>query len=151
MKQPDPLNMKKLYTYFLLINFLIPATSLISCKKFIRDQEQKAVLAAVTNGLWYVQGYKQNDSDLTASFSGYLFKFNENNTVTGTRNAVSAAGSWMADIGTRTIMANFPGAGDPLIKLNKTWKIKDSYTDYVLANCTDTINKTINILQLRKQ
>jgi hypothetical protein len=143
--------MKKLYTSLLSINLLILAVSQISCKKFIQNQEQKAILNAVTNGLWYVEGYKQNDSDLTASFSGYLFKFDQNNTVTGTRNAVSASGSWMADIGARTIMANFPGAGDPLIKLNRTWKIKDSYTDYVVANYTDTMNNTLYILQLRKQ
>ena len=122
-----------------------------SCKKFIAQQEQKAVINAVTNGYWYVEGYHQNDSDQTAAFSGYLFKFNQNNTVVGTLNSLSDTGSWVADIGARTIMANFPGAGDPLKKLNRTWKIKDSYTNYVVANFTDTVNNSIDTLQLRKQ
>ena len=44
----------------------------LSRKKFVEKQEEKAVEADVTNGLWYVSGYEQNDSNITASFSGYL-------------------------------------------------------------------------------
>jgi hypothetical protein len=51
----------------------------------------------------------------------------------------------------RTITANFPGAGAPLVYLNEVWTIKDSYTDSVSAKCTDTVNHTTNILQLKKQ
>ena len=139
--------MKRLNPIFLLV----PLVLFFSCKKFIQQQEEKQAENIVTNGLWYVSGYEQNDSNITASFSGYLFKFDNNNTVTGTRNDSSVQGAWSVNISAKTITANFPGAGDPLDKLNETWLITDSYTDSVSATSTDTVNHTSNILQLKKQ
>jgi hypothetical protein len=122
-----------------------------SCKKYIHKQEEKAAVSIMTNGYWIVSGYKQNDSDITAAFSGYLFKFDANNTVTGTKGSVSVSGQWSDNIVARTITSNFPGAGAPLVYLNETWTITDSYTDSVAAKCSDTVNHTTNILQLKKQ
>ena len=139
--------MKRLYPMF----FPMLLVLFFSCKKLIQQQEEKAAEAIVTNGLWYVSGYEQNDSDITASFSGYLFKFDNNSTVTGTRNDSSVQGEWSVNISAKTITANFPGAGAPLDKLNETWLITDSYTDSVSATSTDTVNHTSNILQLKKQ
>jgi len=123
----------------------------LSCKKFIQNQEEKAVVADVTNGLWYVSGYEQNDSNITASFSGYLFKFASNNTVTAIYSSDSVQGDWVVNVAARTITADFPGAVAPLVNLNETWLITDSYTDSVSATSTDTIRHTSNILQLKKQ
>ena len=134
--------------YPVLVAFLV---LFLSCKKFIQNQEEKAVESDVTDGLWYVSGYEQNDSNITASFSGYLFKFATNNTVTSIYNIDSVQGDWAVDIAARTITADFPGAGAPLVNLNETWLITDSYTDSVSARSTDTIRHTSNILQLKKQ
>jgi len=123
----------------------------VSCKKYIQKQEEKAALSVMTNGYWYVSGYTQNDSDITAAFSGYLFKFDANYTVTGTKASVPVTGQWSDNIVSRTISTNFPGAVAPLVYLNETWTIKDSYNDSVSAKCTDTVNHTTNILQLKKQ
>ena len=139
--------MKRLYFVFLLI-----LTSLLfSCKKYIQQQEQKAALAIITNGYWYVQLYQQNDSDITASFSGYLFKFDANGIVTGTKDTASVKGVWSTDIAARAVITNFPAATAPVKYLNETWKITDSYTDSVVAASNDTINNTSNILHLKKQ
>lgn len=124
---------------------------LCSCKKYIQKQEQNALEAVVTNGQWYVAGYEQNDSDITSSFSGYLFKFDGNNTVTATLGNASVIGQWSDNINTRTVTANFPGAVAPLVWLNEIWTIKDSYPDSVAARSVDTVNHTTNILQLKKQ
>ncbi len=123
----------------------------LSCKKFIQNQEKKVVVSDVTNGLWYVSGYEQNDSDITSSFSGYLFKFDANNTVTAIHNLDSVQGVWAVNISARTITSDFQGAVAPLINLNETWLVTDSYTDSVSATSTDTIRHTSNILQLKKQ
>jgi hypothetical protein len=139
--------MKRFYPLVLPV-FLI---MMLSCKKFIQQQEEKAVISDVTNGLWYVSGYEKNDSNITSSFSGYLFKFDANNTVTGTWSDSSMQGNWTVDISAKTIYADFPGAGTPLSYLNETWLIKDSYTDSVSATSTDTVSHTSNILQLKKQ
>ncbi len=138
--------MKRLYP----LAILAFALSFCSCKKFIQKQEENAVLSIMTTGSWHVSGYKQNDSDITASFSGYLFKFDANNTVTGTKGNTSVRGQWSVNITNRTIVSNFPGAADPLVLLNETWTIKDSYTDSVSAWSIDTVLKTTNILQLKK-
>ena len=135
----------------LLLVTLAPVFSFVSCKKYVQKQEQNAAESIITNGYWYVSGYKQNDTDITAAFSGYLFKFNANYTVTGTKGNVSASGQWSDNIANRTITANFPGAGTPLVYLNEVWTIKDSYTDSVSARVTDNTNHTTNILQLKKQ
>jgi hypothetical protein len=139
--------MKLLYT----ILFLTCIASLPSCKKFIQQQEKNAVLKIMTTGVWYVSGYTQNDSDITTSFSGYLFKFDANGTVTGTINTTSTAGIWSADIPAQSISSDFPTAPDPLRELNETWKITDSGDNYVVANSSDTSNHTTNILHLQKQ
>ena len=139
--------MKRTYPVFLMVFLVL----LFSCRKYVQQQEKKAALAIITDGLWYVSGYMQNDSDITASFSGYLFKFDANNTVAATKVNVVTPGIWSVDIASQSITTNFPAAGDTLRKLNETWKITDSYTDSVSARSTDTTNHTSNILQLRKQ
>jgi hypothetical protein len=137
--------MKRLCPFFLLIPLFF------SCKKYIQQQEEQAALSIMTNGAWYVQFYQQNDSDITASFSGYSFKFDANGTVTGTKDSVAVVGGWSTNIAARAITTNFPTAVAPVKYLNETWKITDSYTDSVVANSKDTINNTSNILHLRKQ
>ena|ERR1700761_5526049 len=138
--------------HFLLLLVLLSGILLVSCKKYIQNQEQKAVITDVTNGLWYVTSYEQNDSNITAAFSGYLFKFDANNTVTGIlNNTDSVQGAWVVNISARTITSDFPGASYPLNALNYTWYVDDSYTDSVSAQCTDSANNTTNYLQLKKQ
>src|ERR1700742_1069841 len=130
---------------------LVPALLLLSCKKYIQKQEQNAVVSAITDGQWYVTSYVQNDSDITAAFSGYLFKFDANNTVTGTKGSVSVSGQWSDNIVARTLTSNFPAAGARVVHLNETWTITDSYTESIAANSVDTISFSTNILQLKKQ
>jgi hypothetical protein len=138
--------MRKLYI------IVLSGILLASCKKFVQNQEKKAVISDVTNGLWYVTGYEQNDSNITAAFAGYLFKFDANNTVTGIlNNTDSVQGEWLVNINARTITADFPGAAYPLSQLNETWYVTDSYTDSVSATSTDTVSHTSNILQLKKE
>src|SRR3977135_3549199 len=95
------------FTSFLAI-LLAYSTFSPSCKKYIQQQEQKAALAIITNGLWYVAQYQQNNTDLTSSFSGYLFKFDGNGVVTGTKDTISSKGTWSADIANKSIISDFP-------------------------------------------
>jgi hypothetical protein len=137
--------MKKTALIFLLFATFFTG----SCKKYIEQQQQNALVSLVTNGTWIVTRYLNNGTDITGSFSGYVFKFNSNGTVSGTNSGLAEQGTWSGDVNTRTITSEFPGAGDPLQKLNHTWKITDSYPDSVAANTT--IDTTTNVLNLRKQ
>src|SRR5579864_4631745 len=118
--------------YYILILFFF--TISYSCKKFIQQQEQNAIVSLVTNGQWKVTGYIENQADtLTNDFAGYLFQFNENGTVYGVKFGQQTNGTWSADVSTKSITSNFPTASYPITLLNHTWTITDSYTDSVAA------------------
>jgi hypothetical protein len=58
-------------------------------------------------------------------------------------------GTWSGDINTYSITSQFPTASDPLKRLNGTWKLTDSYWDFVKAEM-NTVNGK-NILHLKKK
>jgi hypothetical protein len=131
------------------ILFTLFAISSISCKKLIQQQEKSAAINIITNGQWYVQIYTNNGTDITSSFSGFLFQFKQDGTVVGINGTTSVTGTWAADIVNYTITSNFPNAANPLNKLNGVWKITDSSVDYVVANAT--INDSTENLRLQKK
>ena len=134
----------------LLVTALAGVAMLFSCKKAIEQQERNIIIDAMTNGRWYVEQYKQTTTDISTSFSGYEFQFYENGNVEGIKNTTAKSGTWTTDITNYTITANFPAsANDTLKLLNYTWKITDSYLDYVEAKTTTTSGD--NILHLRKK
>jgi len=134
-------------TFFL---FLLTSLFCGSCKKFIEDQQRNIIIDAMTNGRWYVELYTDNTTDVTADFFGYEFQFYENGNVDGIKGASTKSGTWSADVNNYTITAVFPpSAGDTLKRLNYTWKIADSYLDYVKAKTMGATGE--NILHLRKK
>ena len=138
--------MKKPLILLVLVTLLLSAAS---CKKTVENQQKNIIIEAMTTGVWFVYQYTEAGTDVTAGFSGYEFKFDQNGTVTGTLAATSTAGTWSANITNYSITSQFPSAGDPLQKLNGTWIIKDSYLDFVKAEMT-TASGT-NQLQLQKK
>jgi hypothetical protein len=141
--------MKRAATLIPVLFLLIGSADLSSCKKVVQQQEQNALEAVITNGTWVVTRYLQNDSDITAAFSGYVFQFQSSGVVTGTKSGTASDGTWTGDINTHTITADFPTAGYPLNALSAVWTITDSYTDSVAA--MTTVDSATNILNLRKQ
>jgi hypothetical protein len=134
-----------LYIAYLLILLVVP----YSCKKYIQQQEQNALVNLVTKGTWRVTGYLDHGTDnITDSFSGYSFQFYENGTVTGVLNDQQTNGTWTASVSDKTITSNFPSASYPLNMLNYTWVITDSYTDSVAAKTA--VDSSFNILNLHK-
>jgi len=136
--------MKKVVCYSVLLSFFF----LLSCDKSIQDKQKDILIAAITTGTWFVEKYLEGASDITVDFSGYGFQFLENGTVNGIKDSTTTSGKWAGDIINYTITSTFP-AGAPLDKLNGTWKIIDSYWDYVKAEMDTSGGK--NILYLRKK
>lgn len=140
-------SLSTIFFFAMLMAAVLPAPS---CKKAIEAQQRNIILDAMTNGRWYVQQYKENIADVTTEFTGYEFQFYENGNVDGIKGGLSSRGTWTTDISNYTITAQFGAtAGDTLKRLNYTWKITDSYLDYVEAK-TNTSNGD-NILHLRKK
>src|SRR5579862_1892627 len=139
------MKLPSIYTVFLFILLVVP----YSCKKYIQQQEQNALVNLVTQGTWRVTGYYDHEiNNITDSFSGYSFQFYENGTVYGTKNGQQTNGTWTASISEKTITSNFPTAPYPLSMLNHTWLITDSYTDSVAAKTA--VDTSFNILKLHK-
>jgi hypothetical protein len=137
--------MKRILPAFLLML----AISTLSCKKAVQDKQKDLLIQAMTNGVWLVDLYKDAGIDITADFAGYEFQFLENGTVMGTKNSIMTHGTWIGDINTQTITSDFPSSPYPLNKLNGTWKIIDSYLDYVKSEMGT--GPTKNVLYLKKK
>ena len=119
------------------IRIYLPVVCLIfacSCKKLVEDQKKQAVMSFITNGQWKVESYLMDTVAVTAEFSGYTFKFNEDGSVVGYNGTSSESGTWVGEISDYSITSDFPGAGDPLVKLNGHWIIKDSGNTFVKAD-----------------
>ena len=135
----------RLFLILVFCSFLIFPTS---CKKFINQQKEDALVNLVTSGTWRVTRYLDHQTDITDSFAGYVFQFNANGTVDGILGAQVTAGTWVGDVNARTIESDFPNAADPLKELNYTWQVTDSYTDSVSARTV--VDSAYNYLQLHK-
>jgi hypothetical protein len=134
---------------FLTALFLLLLVIPFSCKKYIEQQEQNALVNLVTKGTWRITGYLDHQTNnLTDSFSGYAFQFNENGTVYGVRYGQQTNGTWSANVTNKTITSDFPTASYPISLLNHTWTVTDSYTDSVAAKTV--VDTSINILNLHK-
>lgn len=142
--------MRSATVMLLLMTFMGIVAFSFSCKKAIEQKKKDIIIDAMTNGRWYVELYKDTTTDVTPDFTGYEFQFYENGNVDGIKEAVTKSGTWVTDISNYTITAAFPAsAGDTLKRLNYTWKITDSYLDYVEAKTTTSSGD--NILHLRKK
>ncbi len=134
---------------FRLLPLLFLMSLSLSCKKAIERKKEQVVIEAITNGVWYVQFYKEDGTEKTGEFNGFEFKFNENETLNALRAGTNVPGTWKADVAAKSITTNFPTAVDPLKKLNSLWRITDSYLDYVEAE--STASGTLKTLHLRKK
>ena len=56
-----PMKLHPLYIATLLILLVFP----FSCKKYIQQQEQNALVNLVTQGTWRVTGYTDHDNNIT--------------------------------------------------------------------------------------
>lgn len=119
-----------------------------SCIKAFEENQKQKVIDAVTSGSWYVKSYLQDTTDKTGSFNGYRFFFQENGSVKAVKDSTEYLGTWVGDLENRTITSNFAGSPEPMNLLNGTWKIVDSYYDFIVAR-QQTISGT-NVVDLRQ-
>lgn len=133
----------------LVLTALLFLPLLFSCKKSINETKQDIILAAMTNGRWYVSEYLAGSTNVTSEFDGYEFQFHNNGSVDGIKSSSTTTGTWSGDATNFTITSNFSGANLPLTRLNGTWKWTDSDWTYVYAYYT-TGGET-NYLKLRKK
>ena len=143
--------MKKFSVCYGLLMLLVFSLSAVQCKKVKEDLGKKFIISAMTSGLWTVQTFTDENADITANFAGYEFQFKEDGKVyaikTGTSEQVT--GAWEGNVDDLTIFSNFPGAGEPLQRLNDTWKITNNTTKLVEAKPFNS-NRTAYLKLVKK-
>lgn len=119
-----------------------------SCKKVIENKQRTEIVSIITSGQWHVESYTEGTISFTSQFQGYNFQFTKDGVIFGSKNTLIVQGTWTGDLTNYTISSNFPGVEEPLKKLNGTWKIKDSSSDYVAAEMKTA--QGVVVLHLRK-
>lgn len=129
---------------------LILATFAGCTKEQIEQQQQTAIIEAMTNGQWKVTKYIKGGTDVTTDFSTYKFQFKNDFTVDAINNSVvEKTGTWNADATARTITSNFTNATNPLVLLNGTWNITNNSWTWVEASQTvGTESRTLRLDKL---
>jgi hypothetical protein len=123
---------------------------LTGCKKIVEKKAEDAIVKAMTDGQWVITNFTSDGTDLTSDFTSYKFQYFDNYTVNAIKNGtVENTGTWLGDVNTMNISANFPGASTPILLLNGTWHITDNSWTYVKA--TMTVNSEVRTLRLDKQ
>ena len=133
--------------YIILTILLLPFA--FSCKKAVQQKKIDLVITAMTTGRWYVQEYVAGPDNVTTEFDGYEFQFHANGTVEGIKASSTTPGTWAGDADASTISSNFPGAPQPLSRLNGLWSITDNDWEYVHARLI--IGGVTNTLKLHKK
>jgi hypothetical protein len=134
---------------FIFLGILMLSSAVFSCKKKVEKKAEDYIIEIMTNGRWYMHNYKEQGIDHTYEFDGYEFQFYADGKVEGILNNMAKTGTWKGDITNYTITAEFPSAGEPLSKLNNTWKITDSYINAVFAQAN--FGASLNQIQLVKK
>lgn len=107
----------------------------VQCKKIKEDLGKKFIISAMTSGLWLVDTFTDDNVDIKPGFADLEFRFKEDGTVIAINTVTSeeTAGTWEGNVSDLTIYSNFPGAGEPLGRLNDTWKITNNTMSLVEA------------------
>lgn len=127
--------MRTLRFCFQILFLLVFSTGLSHCKKAKEKLQEQYVVDVITDGRWIVQTFTEDSIDITTSFKDYEFQFTDNGKVIGIKISTSEQipGTWVGNIADLTIASAFPGAGEPLSKLNDTWKVINSSSKLVEA------------------
>lgn len=132
-----------------LLPLLLICVLSISCKKYVEKQKEEIAMDIITNGYWKVEYYTEDAIDMTAAYNGYEFKFNDNETLNAIKPGSTLPGTWKANIADYSITTDFPGSALPISSLNGLWKLKDSGSDFVKAE--NTQSGVTKFLHLRKK
>ena len=135
--------MKKVILFALLIS------SVTGCKKAIENIKEDMIRKIMTEGQWKISSFTEDGTELGADYADYAFKFNENETMDASSpGSLKASGSWRGDTDALTISTNFPGAANPLLRTNGTWKINS--TTETTVNATQVGGSAARTMKLVK-
>lgn len=116
--------MVKKFKLLALFSSLIFAIAICSCKKAVDKAQENAAYDIITNGKWAVIKFDSGSTSLLTEYAAYEFQFYKSGVVTAfLTGSPNVNGTWLGRQETLAIESNFPGAGNPLKRLNGTWQI----------------------------
>jgi hypothetical protein len=129
----------------------ISSSTLYSCSK--EKQEEIAATVAtnyVNNGKWKVTKFEEDGKNETHHFTGYVFEFNTNGTVTATKDGKVVRGTWSkgGDDSKSKFVINFDTA--PFNELNEDWVIVSGSADSMQMKHVSGGDGSIDYLNFEK-
>ncbi len=106
----------------------------------------RSATPVVTQGVWKINLYSDDDKYQTTFFAGYTFTFNSSGIVKANKNGVEINGNWFEDNISNRLTIDL-GSTDPfLAKLNTNWYINEITKGQVnLQNNSNTTTNKLNI------
>jgi len=104
----------------------------------------------INKGKWKVSKFEEDGKDETGHFSGYVFQFNTDGTITATSGNNTLKGTWTtgSDDSKTKMNINFPSA--PLNELNDDWVIKSGNTGSIQLQHTSGGDGSVDYLTFDK-
>jgi len=94
---------------------------IISCGE--KEIDYASVLNTLRLGTWRVGYYTMNGTNETSRFNGYNFTFNMDSSVIVQKESNTITGLYEASNGNSNTQLNLYFGEDPLVDLNKDWKV----------------------------
>lgn len=136
--------------WFRILSVLVVLLSFTACQKAIDAAKEQAVVDAITDGVWYVSKYVENNTTITNAFTGWEFTYYSNGTSVANKTGnTPVGGTWSGNSSNFTFTAAFtttPPA--PLEKLAGTWTVtkvgsaSKAYYARTVAGLTDSLELT---------
>lgn len=89
--------------------------------------------ASIKTGTWRVNLFVEDGDDQTHHFNGYVFTFNENETVISSNGTTTVAGTWVTSSGSSSssgsnpkFILQFNASSGPFEEISEDWRIETS-------------------------
>lgn len=133
----------------ILISIVVIA---VSCSKSSGGGSADTIASVITQGSWTIHMYLNETKDETANYSGYVFTFNSNGSVSAVKSGVTTTGTWteVVDSGKRKFILKWNGGGIPvlLLQIEEDWVLKAKSSTLVeLLNQTATNNDELHFIK----
>ncbi|HBS88860.1 MAG: hypothetical protein A2W91_01040 [Bacteroidetes bacterium GWF2_38_335] len=108
----------------LLLILPVLAIILASCSSDDDSVTPSEATSTLTSDQWRISYYWDKDKDETSDYSGYVFTFNDDGSLTAVKGSVTVSGSWSvySSDGYTKLDIDF-GTAEPLSEFNDDWKI----------------------------
>ncbi len=104
--------------------FILMAFGSASCKKAVDKAEENAAYEIITNGRWAITRFDIGATSLLTEYTPYEFQFFRGGVVAAyIPGSPNVNGTWVGKEDILAIESNFPGADNPLKRLNGLWLI----------------------------